>query len=63
MTKSSEIIKAMFNPEAAFDIEMNPVPWQREAAELQETPVTRQFLPLIPYELELRGRLESALHD
>ena len=63
MNKSSETIKATFNTEAAFDIELNPVPWQREAAELQEGLVTRRILPLIPRELESRGRPESALHD
>ena len=63
MKQSSETIKATFNPEATFDIELNRVPGQREAAELRESPVTRQFLPLIPHELEWRGRPESALHD
>ena len=63
MNKSSETIKATFNPDAAFDIEMNPVPWQREAAELREALVTRQTPLLVTRELELRGRPESALHD
>ena len=41
MNKSSETIKATFNPEAVFEIELNLVPWQREAAELREALTTR----------------------
>ena len=63
MSKSSETIKATFNPEAAFDIELNPVPWQRETAELREGLMMRHIPLLVMRELDRRGRPESALSD
>ena len=63
MNKSSETITAKLNPEAAFYIELNTVPWQPEVGELREAFVTRQTPLLVMRELESRGRPESALHD
>ena len=63
MKASSETIKAAFNPETAFDIELYAQQQQRMAVELQEALLTQQSLPRVPRELELRGRPESALHD
>ena len=63
MSKSCKTIKATFDPEAAFDIKLDPVPWRREAAEFKEGLMTRQAPLLVMGELESRGRPESALHD
>ena len=56
MDKSSETIMSTFNPETAFDIELNPVPWQGESAEFRGRLMTRHAPLLVMRELELRKR-------
>ena len=63
MNKSSETIEATFDPKAAFDLELNPGPWQREAAQFREGLMTLPTPLLIPRELEFRGRPESDRRD